>query len=124
LIALFSDETSIEIEKNHLDEEYLTKMAIGHLHKIYKNIPTPKSIKSTNFSSNKHFYGSYTYPTSEHFVNDDCFLEISKSMNDLVFFAGEHTSEVILFLMKENWATVQGAYESGIREFKKIKNLI
>jgi len=75
-------------------------------------VSEPSYTKVTKWTSDEFSFGSYSY-TAVGSTNDD-FYELSKSLDNKVFFAGEAT--------EVNYpATVHGAYFSGMREANKIQ---
>ncbi len=86
-----------------------------HLKNIYgSNIPNPNGLLRTRWSQNINAYGAYSYATNGTTTAD--FDTLAKTVNNRLFFAGEHTS-------RDYRGTVHGAYLSGIREADKIINL-
>mmetsp|Transcript_3042 Transcript_3042/g.4269 ORF Transcript_3042/g.4269 Transcript_3042/m.4269 type:complete len:581 (-) Transcript_3042:161-1903(-) len=89
------------------------------IHFIYPNLAAPNHFKITRWRQDPFAFGSYSYanvgaqgyngPTT---ITTYDILAASIG-NNRVFFAGEHTSGAYP-------ATVQGAYESGLREAQKI----
>lgn len=65
----------------------------------------------TRWNSNEYTFGSYSYPGVGS--NPKFFGDLAKSIDDKLFFAGEHTS-------KDYFGTAHGAYLSGVREAEKI----
>lgn len=83
-----------------------------HLKSIYGNsIPNPTNILRTKWGQNINTFGAYSYATNGTSSADFDAMELS--INDKLFFAGEHTEIVYR-------GTVHGAYLSGIREADKI----
>lgn len=86
-----------------------------HLKSIYgDSIPTPTNMLRTKWGQNRNSYGAYSYATNGTTTAD--FDTLAKTVNNKLFFAGEHTS-------REYRGTVHGAYLSGIREADKIIDL-
>lgn len=86
-----------------------------HLKSIYGNsIPNPTNMLRTKWGQNVNTYGAYSYATNGTTTAD--FDTLAKSINNKLFFAGEHTN-------REYRGTVHGAYLSGIREADKIIDL-
>jgi monoamine oxidase len=86
-----------------------------HLKSIYgNNIPNPISMLRTKWGQNINSYGAYSF-ASNHTTTSD-FDTMAESVNNKLFFAGEHTS-------RDYRGTVHGAYLSGIREADKIIDL-
>lgn len=87
-----------------------------HLKAIYgSNIPAPSQFLRTKWDSNPYAYGSYSFASNGTRSTDYELFE--NSIDDKVFFAGEHTS-------KDYRSTVHGAYLSGIRAAKAIVGLV
>lgn len=86
-----------------------------HLKAIYgNNIGNPTNMLRTKWGQNINSYGAYSYATSGTTTAD--FDTLAKTINQKLFFAGEHTS-------RDYRGTVHGAYISGIREADKIIDL-
>jgi monoamine oxidase len=86
-----------------------------HLKAIYGNsIPNPTNMLRTKWGQNTNSYGAYSYATNGTTTAD--FDTLAQSINNKLFFAGEHTS-------RDYRGTVHGAYLSGIREADKIIDL-
>lgn len=89
---------------------------MAHLKDIYGNsIPNPTNMLRTKWQSNENSFGAYSYTAVGSEMRH--FEDLAESINDKVFFAGEHT-EVDYF------STAHGAYLSGIREADKIIDLL
>lgn len=96
------------------DQDVINEIMI-HLHSIYGNsIPNPINMLRTKWGQNINSYGAYSFATNGRTSAD--FDTLSESVNNKLFFAGEHTN-------REYRGTVHGAYLSGIREADKIINL-
>lgn len=86
-----------------------------HLKAIYgNNIPNPTNMLRTKWGQNINSYGAYSYATNGTTTAD--FDTLAKTINNKLFFAGEHTS-------RDYRGTVHGAYLSGNREADKIIDL-
>ena len=111
LLAFNSANFGRELET--MTDEDIVKEGLDVLKKIYGDkIPEPVFTKVTKWGSDEFSFGSYSY-TAVGSTNDD-FYELSKSLDNKVFFAGEAT--------EVNYpATVHGAYFSGMREANKIQ---
>lgn len=93
------------------DSEIISEI-MGHLRMIYGNkIPDPKSFLRTKWGQNKNAFGCYSFPNKG--ASSEDFDNLADSVNNKIFFAGEHTS-------KKFRGTVHGAYLTGIREAEKI----
>lgn len=96
------------------DSEIINEVML-HLKVIYGNsIPNPTNMLRTKWGQNVNSYGAYSYATNGTTTAD--FDTLAKSVNNKLFFAGEHTD-------REYRGTVHGAYLSGIREADKIIDL-
>lgn len=89
---------------------------MAHLRDIYgNNIPDPTNLLRTKWSSNENAFGAYSFTAVGTEMRH--FEDMAASINDKLFFAGEHT-EVDYF------STAHGAYLSGLREAQKIIDLL
>ena len=77
-----------------------------------QNISDPLDVHYTKWASDKFSYGAYSYTAVGN--TPETYFEISSPINDLIYFAGEHTHESYP-------ATIHGAYLSGIRAAKSMK---
>ncbi|CAG8660665.1 13303_t:CDS:1, partial [Acaulospora colombiana] len=83
-----------------------------------KDIPQPKEVIRTTWRADPNAYGSYSFipkggiegQTAASPIDQ---LELSRTLWDKVFWAGEHT-EV------NRYSTVHGAWTTGVREAEKI----
>lgn len=99
-----------------MSDQQIIDEIMTHLKDMYgAEIPLPKEFYRTNWQSNENTYGSYSYTAVGTEMSH--FEDLATSLNDQLFFAGEHT-EVDYF------STVHGAYLSGIREANKIIKLV
>ena len=101
------------------DFHTLTSEARSHallmpLMKIYgSSYVAPTQTVSTDWYHDPFTLGSYAYlPTHD---DSSCFETLAKPVDNKLFFAGEATH-------RTHYATVHGAYESGLRAFKEISN--
>ena len=93
------------------DTEIINEV-MNHLRDIYgSNIPKPKSMLRTKWQTNENTLGAYSYTAVDTEMQH--FDDLAASINDKIFFAGEHT-HIAYF------STVHGAYLSGLREADKI----
>lgn len=100
--------------ENMSDEEVINEI-MTHLRRIYgPAIPSPTHLLRTKWGQNPHAYGAYSFATNGTTSND--FSTLAQSVNDKLFFAGEHTS-------RDYRGTVHGAYLSGIRAADNIIHL-
>jgi monoamine oxidase len=96
------------------DQDVINEI-MTHLQSIYGNsITNPTNMLRTKWGQNINSYGAYSFATNGTTSAD--FDTLSESVNNKLFFAGEHTN-------REYRGTVHGAYLSGIREADKIINL-
>lgn len=98
-----------------MSDDQIVAEIMTHLKDIYgNNIPNPTNLLRTKWNSNENSFGSYSYTAvgtkMEHFSN------LAETVNDKLFFAGEHTEE-------DYFSTAHGAYLSGKREAEKIIDL-
>ena len=99
-----------------MTDTQVTNEIMLHLKSIYGNsIPNPTSMLRTKWGINPHTFGSYSFATTGTTTAD--FDTLSNSINNKLFFGGEHTN-------KRYRATVHGAYLSGQREAAKIIALL
>jgi monoamine oxidase len=88
---------------------------MSHLSDMYgENIPYPKTMLRTRWNSNENSFGSYSYPGVG--TNPQFFGNLAKSVDNKLFFAGEHTS-------KDFFGTAHGAYHSGMDVAEEIAEL-
>lgn len=96
------------------DESVISK-TINNFKKIFGGkIPEPEAYINTRWSLDPFAYGSYSY-FKIGASSTDCDV-LAQSVSNRLFFAGEASSSKYL-------ATTHGAYLSGIREAKKIKDI-
>lgn len=99
----------------NMSDNAVIEQIMANLKSIYGlNIPSPDNFIRTKWGLNPFTLGSYSYVGING--NSSDYDELSKSVDDKVFFAGEHTS-------RDYRGTVHGAYLSGIREAEKIIKL-
>ena len=70
-----------------------------------------KKIIRTSWLTEPYFKGAYSFPSTQSSEED--FENFSESINDQIFFCGEHTNLKYL-------ATTHGALMSGIRVAKEV----
>ena len=103
-----------DISENMTDAQ-INQEIMSHLKAIYGNaIPNPKAMLRTKWRQNINAFGAYSFAANNSSSED--FDQLALSVNNKLFFAGEHTS-------REYRGTVHGAYLSGVREANKIINL-
>ncbi len=95
--------------------EQISQDAMVFLRRMFgSTIPSPTKIAVTRWSADKYAYGAYSFPNVGTSIDD--FENFGKTVQNKLFFAGEHTSRLYN-------GTVHGAYLSGIREADKILSL-
>jgi len=88
------------------------KSFTGPLQKIYqKKFKEPEKILTTAWFKDPYASCSYTY--LPHGISSDMFLQLAKPVEDTLFFAGEATHPL-------RYASVHGAYESGLRAAAEV----
>ncbi|WP_298147290.1 FAD-dependent oxidoreductase [Flavobacterium sp.] len=96
------------------DAEVISEI-MTHLRKIYgESIPNPTNLLRTKWGQNPNAYGSYSFVPNNS--DSEAYDTLSKSVENRLFFAGEHTHRAYR-------GSVHGAYLSGIREANRILNL-
>lgn len=114
LLSSFSSAYGEELERWSDDE--ITDAAMSLLTEKYGSaIPAPLSSKITRWGSDPFAHGSYSLHHSESSPDD--MVALSETVDNRLFFAGEATNP-------DDYASVQGAYLSGIREADKIIQLL
>ena len=99
----------------NMSDNAVIEQIMANLKSIYGlNIPFPDNFIRTKWGLNQFTLGAYSYVGING--NSSDYDELSKSVDNKVFFAGEHTS-------RDYRGTVHGAYLSGIREADKIIKL-
>jgi len=77
-----------------------------------QNIPDPIDVYYTKWASDKFSYGTYSFTSVGN--TPEIYYDISVPIDDLIYFAGEHTHG--------NYpATIHGAYLSGIRAAQSME---
>ena len=104
-----------EYAKNQesLPDRAITSDIMSVLRNTYgQNIPDPIDAYFTKWASDKFSYGAYSFTAVGN--TPETYYEISAPIDNLIYFAGEHTHE--------NYpATIHGAYLSGLRAAKSMK---
>lgn len=113
LLGSFTAATAARMEK-WSDEQITNDIMDGLMQKYGSSIPLPTASKMTRWASDPYSLGSYAFHTSDSSPED--MLTLGESVNNRLFFAGEATNP-------DNYASVHGAYLTGLREAKKIMNL-
>ena len=96
-----------------LADSIITSDIMSVLRNTYEqNIPAPVDVFFTKWASDKFSYGAYSFTSVGN--TPKTYYEISAPIDDLIYFAGEHTH-------KDYPATIHGAYLSGLRAAKSMK---
>ncbi len=96
------------------DSEIIDEI-MQHLKGIYgNNIPNPSHLQRTKWGQDENTFGAYSFVSNASSSED--FDILASSLNNKVFFAGEHTE-------RDYRGTTHGAYLSGIREADKIARI-
>ncbi|OSY87826.1 amine oxidase [Tenacibaculum holothuriorum] len=104
------------IKAEQMSDNEIIEEIMNHLRVIYgKDIPKPIKMLRTKWNTNPYTFGSYSFATNG--VRTKEYEVFEEPIDDKLFFAGEHT-------IREYRGTVHGAYLSGIREAKKITEII
>lgn len=113
LVALCAGEASHILEERNKEEVIEEVLLI--LQRIYKldKPPVPKSSVITAWKKDKYARGSYSYVAIGSSASD--YNKLAETVMNRVYFGGEATN-------RYHPATVAGAYQSGIREARKIHN--
>ncbi|MEZ4909356.1 MAG: FAD-dependent oxidoreductase [Saprospiraceae bacterium] len=99
-------------QSEQMSDTQIINDIMAHLRDIYgSNIPNPRQMLRTKWNSNENTLGSYSYTAVGSKMSH--FSDLAKSVNNKIFFAGEHTNI-------DYFSTAHGAYLSGIREASKI----
>ncbi|MFD6438403.1 FAD-dependent oxidoreductase [Peribacillus sp. NPDC060186] len=114
LLAMNAGDFGKTVE-NMQDKEIISELMIILIKIFGPSIPNPISWKITRWGKDHFSYGSYSFIKVGASVED--YKILSDSVNNKLFFAGEAT-------VTDYPATVHGAYLSGIREAKKILDII
>lgn len=104
------------LQTEQMSDAQITDEIMVHLKAIYGNsIPEPTNMQRTKWNTNQYTFGSYSFATNGPTGED--FEIFEEPVNNKIFFAGEHT--IINYR-----GTVHGAYLSGVREARKIIDLL
>lgn len=93
------------------DSEIIDEAMQTLFHRYGNDIPQPEAQLITRWGSDPFALGAYSYIATGASVAD--YQELSKSVNQRLFFAGEATST-------DHPSTVHGAFLSGLREANKV----
>ncbi len=100
------------IQTEEMPDSEVVAAIMEHLRAIYgSGIPDPARMLRSKWTSDENSHGAYSYATNG--ARSKLFSAFSKSVDNRLFFAGEHTS-------RDYRGTVHGAYLSGLREAKNI----
>ena len=96
-----------------LTDSIITSDIMSVLRNTYgQNIPAPVDVFFTKWASDKFSYGAYSFTSVGN--TPETYYEISVPIDDLIYFAGEHTHQ-------DYPATIHGAYLSGLRAAQSMK---
>ena len=96
-----------------LADSIITSDIMSVLRNTYgQNIPAPVDVFFTKWASDKFSYGAYSFTSVGN--TPETYYEISVPIDDLIYFAGEHTHQ-------DYPATIHGAYLSGLRAAQSMK---
>ncbi|MCB1180242.1 MAG: FAD-dependent oxidoreductase, partial [Leptospiraceae bacterium] len=99
-------------EMEDMDDEEIISDVMEILSRIYgEDIPDPKNVFISRWRNDPYSYGAYSYNSVG--TNKKDFETLAESVEDVLFFAGEHTSA-------DYRGTVHGAYLSGLRAADEI----
>lgn len=103
------------VDAENLTDAEITTAIMEHLRAIYPGAPDPSTLLRTRWNSDPFAFGAYSFATNGSRTSD--FDLLAQPIGNKVFFAGEHTN-------REYRGTVHGAYESGLREARRIAELL
>lgn len=103
------------VDAEALSDAEVTEAIMVHLRAIFPGAPDPHTLLRTRWNTDPFSYGAYSFATNGTRTAD--FDVLGNSIGNNVFFAGEHTSRTYR-------GTVHGAYESGLREARRIAELL
>jgi monoamine oxidase len=101
-------------ELEAMTDQEIVAQAMERLRQNFANVSEPKDYLITRWNTDPSTWGSYSYLPAG--VSDDMYRQLAQPVDEKVFFAGEATDP-------DYPATVQGAYQSGIRVAKEISGL-
>lgn len=100
------------LQTEQMSDQAVVQEIMGHLRTIYGvGIPHPVALRRTQWGSDVYTGGAYTFVANG--TSSSNFDSLAKSLENKVFFAGEHTHRTYR-------GTTHGAYLSGLREADKI----
>jgi monoamine oxidase len=98
------------------DERELVNAAMKMFRRTYgASIPEPEAVVRTTWGKDPYSHGSYSFVPVGAKGSD--FEALAEPASDRIFFAGEATH-------REHPGTVHGAYLSGVREARRIMDLV
>lgn len=111
MVFAFAGEFAIELEK--LSDEQQVSLAMNFLKQIYgEDIPQPTFHLCTRWNQNPFSYGAYSFLSVGS--SPQIFEDVRKSIQNRLFFAGEHTSI-------SYFGYVHGAYDTGLKAASEIQ---
>lgn len=113
LTVTTSGKNAIEMEK--MSDEQITQKIFGILKGIFKEAQRPKVILTSRWHQDPHSLGAYSFPSNDSSWQDYDWLALP--LSNKIYFAGEYTHS-------KHFGTIHGAYESGIREAKRLMALL
>lgn len=100
------------LQTEQMPDQAIVQEIMAHLRAIYgMNLPHPIALRRTQWGSDVYTGGAYTFVANG--TSSSNFDSLAKSLENKVFFAGEHTHRAYR-------GTTHGAYLSGLREADKI----
>ena len=100
------------LQTEQMPDQTIVQEIMAHLRAIYgMGIPHPIALRRTQWGSDIYTGGAYTFVATG--TSSSNFDGLAKSLDNKVFFAGEHTNRAYR-------GTTHGAYLSGLREADKI----
>lgn len=107
---------SYAVKVDGFTENQIQNEVIGTLKKMFGNsIPNPTKILISRWSKDPFSFGAYSFAGVGANTNE--FDELAKSIENKVFFAGEHTN-------RNYRGTVHGAYLSSERVVKELRKVL
>jgi monoamine oxidase len=95
-----------------LSDSEVTSLVMNNLKVIYgDNVPEPTDMIRTKWNSNENSFGCYSYVQKGG--ESSAYNVLAKSIEDRIYFAGEHTSF-------DYRSSVHGAYASGINAANEL----
>ncbi|XP_049848640.1 lysine-specific histone demethylase 1A-like [Schistocerca gregaria] len=117
LVVHVSGKAAIQMEEQ--TELEITQEVTGILKSLFlsegEEMPRLLGMACSRWNKDPHTMGSHSYVMHESQIED--YNTLAEPIGTHVFFAGEHTHA-------RHFSSVHGAYESGIREAKRIMKLV